>query len=401
MAENPDPVDTLEASAIDEALKATTADTRLQWINVANAAQARRKSHLEMANADDDRKHRRLRFIATTLTPILTTLVAIAVFLFQGYQFGKTFSMQIAQNNDLARRQNELIKRQELQNEDSKWQEAMKSVNLTDGRSALAGCLAMQAFFKSQRYHYASRMIAATLLPAVDNVSGFDEIASELTEPFTPTTHDHEMTQEWLVLVSQMVLMWARQQHKLDHGSALPKGSKVPPFLQGELFSIDPNPIFSSENQAMRDEITAWKLDTLSDNLSALLTQKPTKDLAVTPLKEMKNIVLLNATFDKIDFTNVNLSNSILIDSTFVGANFSHADLTNTTLRDLNLTNADLSGIENSSGSTWDGTNWRDAGCMSKKLFEKLEKEYPDRSGSKKIPETCQSAAKVEKNRRG
>jgi hypothetical protein len=87
----------------------------------------------------------------------LTLLVAFATLYSQGRQFQKS-------------------------EEDTQWREAMKAVSFENPSQALAAAIWMESFFDSPSLSHRklSRHVAATLIPKVENVAGFDDVLTDL-----------------------------------------------------------------------------------------------------------------------------------------------------------------------------------------------------------------------------
>ena len=355
----------LDLDAILRAQETDDPEERLKWIDISKSIRERCKTVVEEANARfqgqnamAEVKHQRSRFVATTLTPVLSVLITGLALVFQANQFRITSENQTKQ----FKAGSEL---QAAQSEDEKWRESMKAVSLSDPKASFVGTLAMQAFFDSPRYGGESKSIASALLPNVNNVTGFDEVFDDLIRRIA-TNNQYEITG-----LSSMLLMSAREEHHLT-GAALPDSSPLPGFLIHDVESIDPNPDYGSGGQQMRDKVHAWELDSVSQGLKRLWVERK-----FNPDKYLVGIVLENASFNGLDFSGANLQRSVLLDAHFEGGNFSGADLTNVTLRNVSLDGADLSAIAKFNGSTWDDIGWWRAKCVSPELYENLIHRYP------------------------
>lgn len=363
-----DALDSIEADAIKQANEAEDPEVRLKWIAIANAIQDRRKSRAETNNAvltakntAADLHHQRMRFFLATFTPTVSTFIAVFALLFQGFQFEKSSKLQADQFA-------KSIKLQADQNEDSKWQESMKSVSFKDPQSALTGALSMQPFFSLQRYASQSRAIASSLLPIVSNVDGFDEVLAALYATTNAKVSDDQIP---ITGIAQTLLLAARERHRLL-GTAWSGARGMPAFLHYRIESIDPVPSDREWEQSARDKVAAWEIDSVSQRLSQLWKEKQ-----MPPDSFLENLTLEDASFNNVDFSKRDLTGSILYDACFQNANFDGADLTNTVLRHIELSGADLSNVRRFSGSTWQGTDWWQARSISGELRSYLSKRYP------------------------
>ncbi len=256
--------------------------------------------------------------------------------------------------------------------EDSKWQDSMKSVSFKDPKEALVGALAMRAFFDSPRYGAQSRQIASALLPIVNNVNGFDEILQSMMD------HTDARNQVDITSVSQGLLMTALYRDRVN----IPlwtSSTEVPAFLAHDVALIDFDPDYQTEGPAMRDTVTAWELDTVSQVLQKIWTDKN-----IRPFPRLRNVVLENASFATVNFSGANLRNSIIYDADLSRAVLKGANLADASIRDVNLYCADLSDVAGSSfqGSTWVGTRWWQAKAISPDLKTYLAQRYPPRDAT-------------------
>lgn len=372
-----DDLDRFETQAFDEANKAADPETRLKWIQVANAIQDRRKSKadceyaiLNAQNIAADLKHQRTKFFVATLVPTVSTLIAVLALVFQGQQFNKSSeqeAIKFKQSTDF----------QTQQNTDSKWQESMKAVSFKDPQSALTGALSMQAFFGDKSYGSQSREIASSLLPLVNNVNGFEEVLEAL---YGTTAKDEDQIQ--IIAVAKALLMKAREQLKIS-GTEWSETNGLPKFLWYNIDSIDPNPEIKSGEREASDKVLAWEIDSASQRLSELWTEDRhlgTEYRPLAPNSLLTNVVLENAAFKGVHFKEKSdLSGSVLYDACLERATLIGVDLTNAVLRHVELRGADLSRIKHFDGSTWKDTDWWNARSMSAELKAHLTEHYPQK----------------------
>jgi hypothetical protein len=344
----------LDRNALLSAEEAKDPAQQLKWLEISQIVRARCKAVAEETGAKLEARtrqaevdHQRSRFIATTLTPVLSVLITALALVFQAQQFKKTSETQARQS------------------EDEKWRESMKAVSLADPKSSMVGALAMQTFFRSERYSPQSQMIAAALLPNVNNVTGFDEVFDELVRSV-------DKDRQYLITgIGSMLLMAAREEHHLTVPT-LVNPSETPPFLEHDVTSIDPNPDFTRGGETMRDKVLAWELDSVSQGLSRLwLTRK------FSPDKYLVSIVIENASFAGIDFSNRNLERSVFLDADLTNVKLTNANLEQASFRNVTLKGSDLSGIVNFEGSTWQNVEWWRAKCLSSELYDYLSRYNP------------------------
>lgn len=341
------------ANAIAKASENEIAADRKTWLEIA-------KNALDLKSTSTDIRYKRWAAFAPYIAVIFTAVALMA----QVWQFRVSSAFQADQFRASSQAQAAQLKTssqvQADQSEDASWRELLKSVSFRGGDSALVSALAMQGFFGSPRYGLQARSIATALLPKVTNVAGFDEVFDDMVRK---TNSDNFKD---LRSVSAMISFSERYDYKIE-GPTLSPESKIPPFLEHDVTSIDLSPHVPLE-KTIRDRIAAWELDTCSQGMRRRWQRK---EPVISPMHtELAAVVLENShaldripdtdkasAFQNLDFTGANLSMAVLYDADFSGSNFSSATLTNTSFREVHLEGANFSGITRYEGSTWTETD--------------------------------------------
>jgi hypothetical protein len=295
-----------------------------------------------------------------SLATSLTLIVALVTLYVQGREYKQT------------------IERQQVADEDTQWREAMKSVSFKDPSQALVAAMWMQSFAESPRYRVLSRRVTVSLLPVITNVTGFDDVLTNLVK------HTDSENQLGIIDVAQKVssIQWGR------FGEP-PAGPTQLPFVKREVLGIDfTNAISGAASNKSDFNIAAWEVDTASHALWDIWV----RDRVAKPKNQnLTNIVLENNKFyddqDKsfsVDFTNATLKHVVLANASFQRANFTNSNLSHVIV----LENVDLSEITQFGGSDWSETHWWKAKYVSFDLCKYLQKYFPPPSAAP-LPDGC------------
>jgi hypothetical protein len=286
----------------------------------------------------------------------LTLFLALVTLYFQNKQFLKSED------------------RQRASEEDAQWREAMKVVSFNDPSRALAAAIWMESFFDSPspRYRRLSRHVAASLLPEVDNVAGFDNVLTDLV------THTDLENQHDIIVIAQGVAdnQWRRYGPRPDDPIKFRLAAR-------EVLSGSPRVGRGSTIDAKAFSAGTWQIDTASHALWQIWAERK---IPIPKGERLGDIVLENTRKGQsfsADFTDVTLDNVVLSNASFRGANLTRATLTNVTILD----GVDLSEII-FSDSHWNDTNWWDAQNISQDLCTYLQAKLPAPKTSK-LPSGC------------
>ena len=239
----------------------------------------------------------------------------------------------------------------------------MKGVSFGDSSKALASAMWMESFFDSKQYSNLSRRVAATLLPDVDNVQGFDSVMTNLLN------HTDATNQIDLIDIGQKLSdrQWVRYGYKHRNG-----GVSELPFVQKNTIEGD-------------YRVAAWELDTVSHVLWYIWV----KAKAASPKGQyLENIILENNRSGEsfsADFTGATLTNGVFSNVSFQDANFTRAVLANVII----LADVDLSGVTQFDRSDWTNTYWWKAQKISVQLCRYLQANYPSPKDAN-LPQGCQ-----------
>lgn len=267
--------------------------------------------------------------------------------------------------------------RQRASEEDAQWQEAMKVVSFNDPSRALAAAIWMESFFDSAspRYQALSRRVAASLLPVVDNDSGFDDVLTDLV------AHTGSKNQLDIIKVNQGVvdLQWRRYGDPPDDpikfrmaAREILGGIESPRVVGGR--TVDANAL----------SVGTWQIDTASHALWQIWVGRKVANPRGQSLGDMVLENTRRGDSFSADFTGATLANVILSHASFQGANLDGANLTKVTI----LGGVNLSEIKQFKDSHWKDTNWWDAEKISQDLCTYLQTNLPAPKTSK-LPNGC------------
>jgi hypothetical protein len=241
----------------------------------------------------------------------------------------------------------------------------MKGVSFDDPSQALAAAIWMESFFDSDRYQALSRHVAATLLPEVTNVAGFDAVFDDLVD------HTNKDNQIDIISIGQTLShkQWNRFERRPVDPAELPYVQKE--ALPGDYYTA------------------AWELDTVSHGLWEIWVDNnkkiADKDKKVVPRGQyLESIILENNAFST-DFTGANLTNGVLANVSFQGAILTAARL----VKVIILSDVDLSGVTQFDQSDWTNTHWWKAQKISTELCKYLEVNYAPPKNTT-LPSGCQ-----------
>jgi hypothetical protein len=276
------------------------------------------------------------------------------------------------------REHKQTAERQRAADEDTQWREAMKSVSFKDPSQALAAAMWMQSFCDSPRYHALSRSVTVSLLPIIVNVTGFDDVLTNLVR------HTDSGNQVGIIDVAQKVssIQWGR------FGQPPPDPTQLP-FVKREVLGVDFTNAISGDSSSKGEfSIAAWEVDTASHALWDIWV----RDKVAKPKDQnLTNIILENNKFyddqDKsfsVDFTNATLKHVVLAHASFRRANFTHSNLSQVIVLD----DVDLSEITQFAGSNWSETHWWKAKSVSLDLCKYLQEHFAPPPAAQ-LPEGC------------
>jgi hypothetical protein len=254
-------------------------------------------------------------------------------------------------------------KSQSASQEDTQWQAAMKNVK-SDGSDALMGAFVMESFFKSARYGQNSRAVAATLLPSVEQATGFDEVFFGLSREICGQANngcapdparDQDIEGEMLG-IGRQVAYYADDLFGDMQGIYCP-GSRCGPkgFRK---WVEDPNPegktAANEKNDMVRALAYSWEIGSVSDAFGKIWAGK-----------------------DKLmDPKSANLGGVILQGLDLSNADFSGSNLQGTRFWGTKVAGADFSQVENADGSDWEDTHWWRAKVISCPLSDYLKAHF-------------------------
>jgi len=287
-----------------------------------------------------------VRFWATTLTPLVSVLIAVLALIFQGYQFGQD---QVSKSRA---------------QEDTDWREAMKSLNYDSPDHQLATAMSMKSFFDIARYGEQARAVAASTLPAATNVGGFDSVW------FAMLSRSDLQNQIDLVDVAQKVALsaWQRWEALAGDGQKRYEVGTLP-FVKTRVNSISPKDAEFS--------VDAWKLGSISKGLVDLWTGKTgKKDGKASPQEQDLSSIVLENVEDKdlsqVNFTGANLTHAALSHVAFHGSVIDRVKFDGAVILD----GVDFGGVTHFEMSSWKCVDWRKA-KLSKELQKYLEDKFP------------------------
>lgn len=329
-----DTLDPIEKKALELAARSDDADSALKAVQILNAVADQRQKLADFAQTAVESKKAahafaKVQLLAKILTPILPViaiLLTAGTLVFQIVQFSKTSEAQ----RDSA--------------EDTQWHESMKSVATQPASAALVAAFNMQSFLDSPRYGEQARSILSTLLPDIEDSSGFDVVFFNLRR-----TTD-EKRQDELVGIARIVAA-----KDLDIFNAENHG----PTKTFQGFVRDPTTFYQNEQDSPKLRLAlarSWEIDSISQGLSYLWLPN-------------------TATF-KGSPSGRNLA-GIILESNFAGVNFSSANLNSASFWGATINGADFSGISTFDKSEWQDTRWWNAGKMSCGLAQYLLGVYP------------------------
>lgn len=211
-----------------------------------------------------------------TLLPILLTAATFLIsFLFQVYQ----------QHSQL------------VSAEDSEWRKALEHVAAKDSATAALGAYEMQSFLDT-RHGAKARSIAITLLPQVDNHAIFDLILYDVLPGV------NQSNQQQIVAVDRLI---AGQLHD-SYRDLLRDTARTKPLPTDTSFAhflTDPAAFYEDESESEQLGRTlerTWELDSVSNALSSMWSQKKLWSRLTPHGEDLDDIVLLNNDFRSVDF---------------------------------------------------------------------------------------------------
>jgi hypothetical protein len=327
-------LDTIEQKALEIAERSDDSDSLLKALQIVNlAADSRQKAaDFEQTSRENNRAGQvfeRTKILAKILTPVLPViaiLLTAGTLIFQIVQFSNTSDAQRKSTEDTA------------------WHATMKNVVLQPPSAVLVAAFDMQSFLSSPRYDQQARAILATLLPNVEDSSGFDVVFSNLHR----TTNKDQLDE--LVGIARVIAAKDHDTFKADnHGTE----KSFRDFVQ------DPTAFYGDESDSPVLHLAlvrSWEIDSISQGLSYFWAP--------------------NTARYKGSPSGHNLS-GIILESNFTDVNFSSANLESAMFWGATVTNTDFSGISKFKNSQWQHTNWWNANKMSCDLVRYLMREYP------------------------
>jgi len=351
-----DELDEIGKEALKKALSTQDEKERVEALGIAKTAAETRKMMKEMEKIECDVKEAfreykfgRTKVWAATLTPLLAVALTGVALILQSQQFRATANVQIHAN------------------EESQWRDAVNKLSMKNPGETMVSAFAMHNFFDS-RHGEQARIIAATLLPHVDNPDGFDNVFFGILHATNTSNEGHILGIGKTLFNLQMDLyrlnVLTNQPALLDFHT-----------LRQMLGDDDP-PDFIRTNPASRRQaaVTAWMLASTSDGLRDLWGTKA----AAPERTDLNGVVLERGLFhglsEGLDFSDANLQNGALYHADFRDAKFVRAAFTRRLVSHVMLDGADLSGVKEFEESKWEHANWWKAKCISKELVEYLEK---------------------------
>jgi len=348
-----DQLEIIEKKALEQAASATDLRERADAMEIAKSVSEKRKlveetkkTALEAEEASRERKFARTKHWAATMTPLLAVFLTGAALVLQSQQFSASARLQINAN------------------EESQWHDALQNLSFKDPATALTGAFGMHSFFDSPLYSTQAQVVAAALLPHVDNPDGFDDVFFDLTDTANAGNQAHVIAVAKTLFSSQMDLyrvnVLVNRPTLLDFQTLREMlGDEDPPaFIQGDA---------TSRRQAAA---SAWMLDSASDGLNDIWTRKSASPQGT----DLSGVVLENANFGGLDFSNAVMQGGALYNADFTNAKFAGAVFRRRLVSDVILDGTDLSGVEDFAESKWERSDWWRAKCISKELLDYLEK---------------------------
>ena len=348
-----DALDAIERNALEQAMAATDLKDRAQAVEIAKAVSEKRKmiEETKKISLDADEASREKRFARTThwaatVTPLFAVFLTGAALVLQSQQFSASAKLQIDAN------------------EESQWRDAMKNVSFKDPGATLVSAFGMHSFFDSSRYSTHAQIVAATLLPHVDNPDGFDNIFFDLIDTANTANQAH------IIAIAKTLF---NSQTDLFRVNVLPN---LPKLLDSqtlkEMLGDDDPPGFIQQDAMSRRQAAAnaWMLDSASDGLNELWVGKK----AMPQSADLSGVVLENGNFGGLDFSNAILQGGALYNADFTSAKFTGAVFRRKLVSDAVLDGADLSGVVDFAESKWERSDWWKARCISQELLDYLEK---------------------------
>jgi len=256
--------------------------------------------------------------------------------------------------------------RQRANEEDAHWRDAMKAVSFDNPSQALAAAIWMESFFDSQsvRHRELSRRVAASLLPRVENVAGFDNLLTDLV------THTDATNQKDIINIAQGISNFQWQRYGPAPEDPIARRSATREVIGG---LEGRRKVRGREIDVAAFSAGTWEIDTASHALWQIWVEKG----AASPRgMNLGDVVLENIGLEKplsIDFTGTDFSNGVFSNASFHGAILTRAALYKVTVLD----GVDFSGITDFAGSKWNDTDWWDAEIISPKLCEYLRVSFP------------------------
>jgi hypothetical protein len=337
-----DDLDPIEQKALETARSSADPDAILKAIQILNAVADRRQklSDCEEAARTNQKAgpiFERTQILAKILTPVLPVIAIVltaGTLLFQIVQFNKTSESQRSST------------------EDTEWHETMKTVSLQPPSAALVGAFNMQSFLSSDRYGGQARSILATLLPDIEDSSGFDVVFFNL--------HRTIDSQKQVELIGIARVVAAKAYDNFNSGN--PGSTKT--FQE---FVQDTSGFYAGEPNAPNLGLAlarSWELDSISHGLSVLWVP--------------------NTPRYKGSPSGLNLS-GIILENNFSGVDFSSTNLSSTNFWGATVTNADFGGVSKFDKSNWSDTDWWNASKMSCDLAHYLQRGYPPRKSEDRV----------------
>jgi Pentapeptide repeats (8 copies) len=349
-----DELEAIEKKALEQAMSATDLKDRAQALEIAKVASEKRKIMEETRktrfDADElsrEKKFARTKHWAATVTPLLAVFLTGAALVVQSWQFKASAALQTQAN------------------EESQWRDAIKNVSFKDPGATMVSAFGMHSFFDSPRYSIQARIVAATLLPHVDNSDGFDNIYFDLTDTADESNQAHIIAISKTLFNSQMDLYRVNvltNRPTLLEFQTLKEmlGDDDPPgFIQGDA---------TSRRQAIAN---AWMLDSASDGLNDIWSVKKS---AAPRATDLGGVILENGDFGGLDFSDAVLQGGAFYNADFSGAKFTGAVFRRRLVSYAILDGTDLSGVLDFAESKWERSNWWNAKCISQELLDYLEK---------------------------
>jgi Pentapeptide repeats (8 copies) len=349
-----DELDEIEKEALQQAMSATDLKDRAQALEVAKAVSEKRKIMEETRktkfDADElssEKKFARTKHWGAAMTPLLAVFLTGAALVLQSWQFRASAALQTQAN------------------EESQWRDAIKNVSFKDPGATMVSAFGMHSFFDSPRYSTQARIVAATLLPHVDNSDGFDTIYFDLTD-----TTD-ESNQAHIIAISKTLFNLQMELYRVNVLTNRP--TRIDLQTLTEMLGDDDPPDFIQRDAASRRQAAAnaWMLDSASDGLNDIWSVKK----SATPRgTDLSGVILENGNFGGLDFSNAVLQGGALYNADFTGAKFTGAVFRRKLVSDAILDGSDLSGVLDFAESKWERSTWWNAKCISPELLDYLEK---------------------------